>query len=100
MIRLLYENNKTLLKAKNKNQIIEFCGSNLVNILNRTVIVTIADENNNLGKPSIYICNNDGSENIFHSVLEKEAIKEALGQVTQLELGQNIVKTAVHIISL
>lgn len=36
----------------------------------------IVDENNNLGKLSIYICNNDGSENIFYLVLEKEVIKE------------------------
>ena len=94
MIRLLYENNKTLLKAKNKNQIIEFCGSNLVNILNRTVIVTIADENNNLGKPSIYICNNDGSENIFHSVLEKEAIKEAFRTGNPVGIGTKYCKNS------
>ena len=91
---LAYENNKTLLKAKNKNQIIEFCGSNLVNILNRTVIVTIADENNNLGKPSIYICNNDGSENIFHSVLEKEAIKEAFRTGNPVGIGTKYCKNS------
>ncbi|TQW41933.1 ATP-binding protein, partial [Clostridioides difficile] len=53
-----------------------------------------ADENNNLGKPSIYICNNDGSENIFHSVLEKEAIKEAFRTGNPVGIGTKYCKNS------
>ncbi len=43
-IELLYESNKKLLKARNKNQVIQFCGESLVEILDKNIIICIEEE--------------------------------------------------------
>ena len=64
------------LKARDREQVVENCGENLVNILGKTILITIADERRNLMEPHVYICNNNGSENLFKLVKEREIIKE------------------------
>ena len=78
-IRLLYTNNKKLLIARNKDQIIELCGKSLVDMCNRSVIIAVKDSQNNLMDPRIFVEESDiGSENIFQSSLERNALREVL----------------------
>ena len=69
-MQILYKINKSLLTARNKNQVVEFCGDNLVDMFNRTIMITIVDDKNNLQKPSVYNFNNQYSGDIFESEIE------------------------------
>lgn len=75
-MEMLYNTDGSFLKARDREQVVENCGENLVNILGKTVLITIADERRNLMEPHVYICNNNGSENLFKLVKEREIIKE------------------------
>ncbi|WP_300277729.1 DUF4118 domain-containing protein [Peptacetobacter sp.] len=75
-MEMLYNTDGSFLKARDIEQVIENCGENLVNILGKTVLITIADERRNLMEPHVYICNSNGSENLFRLVKEREVIKE------------------------
>lgn len=75
-MEMLYKTEGSFLKARDVEQVIENCGENLVNILGKTILITIADEKRNLMEPHVYICNSNGSENLFRLVKEREVIKE------------------------
>lgn len=75
-MEMLYNTDGSFLKARDREEVIENCGENLVNILGKTVLITIADERRNLMEPHVYICNSNGSENLFKLVKEREIIKE------------------------
>ena len=75
-MEMLYRTDGSFLKARDREQVVENCGENLVNILGKTILITIADERRNLMEPHVYICNNNGSENLFKLVKEREIIKE------------------------
>lgn len=75
-MEMLYKTEGSFLKARDVEQVIENCGENLVNILGKTILITIADERRNLMEPHVYICNSNGSENLFRLVKEREVIKE------------------------
>ncbi|WP_346942961.1 DUF4118 domain-containing protein [Clostridium sp.] len=86
-LRLLYINNKKLLKARNKNQIMDFCGESLVEICSRNVIITIVDDKNKLIEPKIYISTNKERENTFQYSLEKNALRAAFNLGEAVGIG-------------
>lgn len=90
-IELLYESNKKLLKARNKNQVIQFCGESLVEILDKNIIICIEEEGE-LQEGYIYICKNDSSEYIFKSEKEKRAMKYAFDKKTPVGIGTSYYK--------
>ena len=69
-MQILYKINKSLLTARNKKQVVEFCGDNLVDMFNRTIMIAILDDKNNLQKPSDYMFNGEDNRNIFKSDVE------------------------------
>lgn len=76
-IKTLYEINKGLLKARNINQLAEFCGNNLIGMFNRTVIITMVNSLEYLEESYIYAFNNDERADIFQSAFEQQIIVEA-----------------------
>lgn len=76
-IKMLYKINKGLLKARNINQIVEFCGENLVDMFSRTIIITMANSLEHLKESCIYAFNNDERANIFQSDFEHQAIAQS-----------------------
>ncbi|MBO3444420.1 ATP-binding protein [Clostridium sp. CCUG 7971] len=90
IIKLLYKNNKKLLKARNRNQVLDFCGESLVEMLKRNIMITVVDSNDNLKEPNIYIANSDGSENIFKLDLAKKATYKAFESGNPIGIGTGI----------
>lgn len=86
-MEMLYKTDKMLLRARNKEQIMESSGENLVNILGKTILITLLDENRNLMEPHVYICNSNGSENIFRTITEREIIKECFRRGCSVGVG-------------
>ena len=76
-IKMLYRINKGLLKARNINQIVEFCGKNLVDMFSRTVIITMANSGEYLEESCVYAFNNDDRANIFQSAFEQQIIAQS-----------------------
>jgi two-component system sensor histidine kinase KdpD len=66
-MQILYKINKSLLAARNKKQVVQFCGDNLVDMFNRNIMIAILDDKNNLQQPSDYMVNGEASRNIFKS---------------------------------
>jgi len=91
-MRILYKISKSLLTAKNKNQIVEVCGDNLIDMFNRTIMVVIVDDKNNLQKPNVYMLNNQYKMDIFESEIELMAIERCFktGKVVEFEVGNSI----------
>ncbi|MCB2295515.1 DUF4118 domain-containing protein [Clostridium algoriphilum] len=91
-MRILYKINQSLLTAKNKNQVVEFCGENLIDMFNRTIMIAIIDDNNNLKKPSVYMLNNQYSMDIFDSKIELMAIERCFktGEVVEFDVETSI----------
>ncbi len=93
-IKLLYINNKKLLKSKNKRDIIKHCKDSLVDILNRDILITIKDESLNIIEYSHY--SSDIMESIFKSKLEKNSLEKCfllgkpLGITTQIDKDRKI----------
>lgn len=75
-MQILYKINKSLLTARNKKQVVEFCGDNLVDMFDRPIMIAILDNQNKLQKPSEYMINGDDSRNVFKSDIEREAIEK------------------------
>jgi len=73
---ILYKINKSLLQAKNKKQVVEFCGGNLVDMFDRTIMIAILDAGDKLQSPSDYMISGKDSVNIFKSDVEKQAIEK------------------------
>ena len=86
-MQVLNKINKSLLTARNKNQVVEFCGDNLVDMFNRTIMLTIVDDKNNLQKPSVYNFDNQYSGDIFESEIELGAIEKCFktGKIVGIE---------------
>ncbi|MBW9150409.1 DUF4118 domain-containing protein [Clostridium sp. CM028] len=75
-MQILYKINKSLLTARNKKQVVEFCGDNLVDMFNRNIMIAIVDDKNNLQQPSEYMLNGEYSRGIFKSDIEVGAIEK------------------------
>ena len=75
-MQILYKINKSLLTARNKKQVVEFCGDNLVDMFNRTIMIAILDHKNNLQKPCDYTVNGEYNRDIFKSDVETKAIEK------------------------
>ena len=73
-IKLLYINNKRLLKSKSKRDIIRHCKDSLVDILNRDILIVIKDESFKIIEYSHY--SNYIMESIFKSKLERDSLKK------------------------
>ncbi|WP_233439880.1 ATP-binding protein [Clostridium tagluense] len=91
-MKILYKINKSLLTARNKKQVVEFCGDNLVDMFNRTIMIAILDDKNNLQKPSDYMVNGEYGRNIFKSDVEVLAIEKCFktGQSVGVEADISI----------
>lgn len=89
-MEMLYKTEGSFLKARDVEQVIENCGENLVNILGKTILITIADEKRNLMEPHVYICNSNGSENLFRLVKEREVIKECFRTAKPKGIGVKV----------
>ncbi|MCB2299821.1 DUF4118 domain-containing protein [Clostridium tagluense] len=91
-MKILYKINKSLLTARNKKQVVEFCGDNLVDMFNRTIMIAILDDKNNLQKPSEYMVNGESGRNIFKSDVEVLAIEKCFktGQSVGVEADISI----------
>jgi two-component system sensor histidine kinase KdpD len=74
-MRILYKINNLLLTGKDKRQIVESCGDNLIDMFNRSIMITIVDDKNILQKPNIYPFNDKYNKNIFESSLEIEGVE-------------------------
>ncbi|MBZ9684860.1 DUF4118 domain-containing protein [Clostridium estertheticum] len=75
-MQILYKINRSLLTARNKKQVVEFCEDNLVDMFDRTIMIAILDDKNNLQKPSDYSVNGKYNRDIFKSDVEAKAIEE------------------------
>ena len=75
-MQILYKINKSLLTARNKKQVVEFCGDNLVDMFDRTIMIAILDDKNNLQKQSDYMINGEDNRNIFKADVEIQAIEK------------------------
>lgn len=89
-IKLLYKNNKNLLKARNKEEIVDICNNSLVNILNRSVATSIVDLEGSLKKPIIFGFKNEDGNGLFQLPLEKCAFKEAFGLGKETGIGTEL----------
>lgn len=83
-MQILYKINKSLLTARNKRQVVELCGDNLVDMFNRAIMIAILDDKNNLQMPCDYMVNGEADRDIFKSDLEVGAIKKCF------ETGQSV----------
>ncbi|MBZ9609843.1 DUF4118 domain-containing protein [Clostridium estertheticum] len=83
-MKILYKINKSLLTARNKKQVVEFCGDNLVDMFNRNIMIAIVDNKNNLQQPSEYMLNGEYSRGIFKSDIEVGAIEKCF------EIGKSV----------
>ncbi len=93
-IKLLYKNNKNLLKAKNKDEIVEICNSSLVDILNRSVATAIVDNDENLKKIVVETFKDEDANGIFQSPLEKCALKECFSLGEEVGCGTEFYQNA------
>jgi two-component system sensor histidine kinase KdpD len=75
-MQILYKINKSLLIARNKKQVVEYCGDNLVDMFNRTIMIAILDHKNNLQKPCDYTVNGEENKDIFKTNIEALAIEK------------------------
>ena len=75
-MQILYKINKSLLIARNKKQVVEYCGDNLVDMFNRTIMIAILDHKNNLQKPCDYTVNGEENKDIFNLDVEALAIEK------------------------
>jgi len=91
-MRILYKINEALLTAKNKNQVVEFCGDNLIDMFNRTILIAIIDDKDNLQEPNIYMLNNQYCTDIFESKIEVKAIESCFktGKVVEFDCENSI----------
>ncbi len=101
-MEMLYRTDGSFLKARDREQVVENCGENLVNILGKTILITIADERRNLMEPHVYICNNNGSENLLEQVVENcgENLVNILGKtilITIADERRNLMEPHVYI---
>ncbi|MGH4121333.1 MAG: DUF4118 domain-containing protein [Clostridium sp.] len=91
-MKILYKINKSLLTARNKKQVVQFCGDNLVDMFNRTIMIAILDDKKNLQKSSDYMVNGESGRNIFNSDVEVLAIEKCFktGQSVGVEADVSI----------
>lgn len=91
-MQILYKINKSLLTARNKKQVVEFCGDNLVDMFNRTIMIAIVDDKNNLQQPSVYKFKDQNSTNTFESEIELVAIEKCFktGNAVEFEVKPSI----------
>lgn len=88
-IKLLYINNKKLLKSKSKRDIVRHCKDSLVDILNKDVLIVLKDDNSKVIEYSHY--SSYIMESIFNSRLERNSLKKCfslgkpLGITTQID---------------
>lgn len=88
-IKLLYINNKKLLKSKSKRDIVRHCKDSLVDILNKDVLIILKDDNSKAIEYSHY--SSYIMESIFNSRLERDSLKKCfllgkpLGITTQID---------------
>ncbi|MPQ30321.1 DUF4118 domain-containing protein [Clostridium estertheticum] len=71
-MRILYKINNLLLTGKDKRQVVESCGNNLIDMFNRTIMIAIVDNKNVLQKSNIYLFNDKYNKDIFESGIEVE----------------------------
>lgn len=90
-IKMLYKINKGLLKARNINQIVEFCGKNLVDMFSRTVTINMVNSLEHLEESCIYAFNNDERANIFQSAFEQQVIVESFENGNAAGMGTSIL---------
>lgn len=72
--QILYQISKSLLKARNLDQIAEISITNVARLFNRSVIITMVNSLGTLEEPHIYPFNNDKRISIFKSFNEEQAI--------------------------
>ncbi|WP_298838760.1 DUF4118 domain-containing protein [Clostridium sp.] len=94
-MRILYKINNLLLTAKDKKQVVEFCGQNLIDMFNRTIMIAIVDINNNLNKPNIYLFNDQYDKKIFESVIEVEGAQKCFKTGKSVGVEAEIPKSSV-----
>ena len=89
-MQILYKINKSLLTARTKKQVVEFCGDNLVDMFDRTIMIAILDHENNLEKQSDYMINGEDNRNIFKSDKEIQAIEKCFITGKSVGIGAEI----------
>lgn len=93
-IKLLYINNKKLLKSKSKLDIARHCKDSLVDIFNKDVLIVIKDGLSKTIEFNHY--SNSIVESIYNSSLEKESLEKCfsigtpLGATTQIDSTRKI----------
>lgn len=93
-IKLLYINNKKLLKSKSKSDIARHCRDSLVDILNRDILIVIKDDMHETIEYSHY--SNYVVESIYNSNLERESLKKCflmgrpVGITTQIDSDRKV----------
>lgn len=88
-IQLLYEINKGLLKSRNKDQVIEFCGKKLFEMFNRAVIITVTNSEHIFEESNVYTYDINSNANIFQSDIEKQAILQSFKTGEAVGVGTN-----------
>lgn len=94
-MRILYKINNLLLIGKDKRQVVESCGDNLIDMFNRTIMIAIVDDKNILQKPNIYIFNDQYNKNIFESGIEVEGTEKCFKTGKSVGIEAEIQITSV-----
>ncbi|MBU3146160.1 DUF4118 domain-containing protein [Clostridium sp. CF012] len=89
-MKILYKINKSLLTARNKKQVVQFCGDNLVDMFSRDIMIAVLDDKNNLQQPTTYRVNGEFDGNIFNSDVEVLAIKKCFEIVKSVGIEAEI----------
>lgn len=89
-IQILYEINKSLLAARNKKQVMKFCGDNLVDMFSRTIMISMVEDENKLGRPNVYISDTQGSMNVFNTEMQIALIDKCFNTGKSVGIGAEI----------
>ncbi|MBU3114570.1 DUF4118 domain-containing protein [Clostridium lacusfryxellense] len=73
---ILHKINKSLLQSKNKKQVVKFCGNDLVDMFDRTIMIASLNYENKLQSPKDYMTCGEDRLNIFQSDLEIIAVEK------------------------
>lgn len=90
-IEALYKINKKLLGAKCKKQIIDFSGDSLVEMLDKSVMICLAKDNE-LEDINIYYTKDNNLKDIFTSYTDREAMKYSFKKEVTCGLGTDYYK--------
>jgi two-component system, OmpR family, sensor histidine kinase KdpD len=87
--QILYQINKSLLKVRSINEIVEVCGEDIAKLFNRSVIISMVNSANSLEAPYIYKFDDDLYTEIFNSSLEKKVINNVYSSNKPAGTGTN-----------